>query len=418
MPQFCLQSIQIPLPCEPFRVKSSEFTNGELHIRFAREAGDEGFGLCPHCGDELHPHQRRQVSLRAVPVNGIRKVFWDVEHMVCHCRNCDAYITQDIPFRFGPMRCTTFLAKEICSQLDMQNMNVVAVSRILGLSWDRVKNVHREYLRLVNGFLPPPEGPELAVVDEFSIERGQTYATLVINGATKETLYVEKGKSKESFEPFFSRYSPEFYGRIEAFAMDQNAQYNIVVRKHLPAVPVVADYFHMLKNFSDSVLDKVRLRAARSCRNEGDKDSYWVWKRSKRLLSTRFPSSADDIPDLQTWSAQQSLIMLMDQNKEMDTCIHMRENLQKMYETCRDRASMKKNWDSWCAMASVSEIKELAAFAENKRRFEDEILSHAEHPFSSGVIEGCMNKIKAQESRLRLQGLGLLLQADILLLPS
>lgn len=69
-------------------------------------------------------------------------------------------------------------------------------------------------------------------------------------------------------------------------------------------------------------------------------------------------------------------------------------------------------------MAAVSGIKELAAFAENKRRFEDEILSHAEHPFSSGVIEGCMNKIKAQESRLRLQGLGLLLQADILLLPS
>lgn len=392
MPKLVLQSIQIPLACEPFTVQSMSIIEGALHLRMAHE-GYRGF--CPYCGEPLHPHQKRVTSLRSLPIDIYRKVFWDVERTVMYCPNCDKHFTEKIPFQFEGMRCTTTLAKEVCDQLDLPNMNIKAVAAAEGLPWDTVKNIQSKYLNRVSNVLPPPDGPKLAVVDEFSIERGQKYATLVINGKTKETLHVAKGRSKESFEPFFDKYEPEFYSGIEAIAMDQNAQYNVVAKKRLPGVPVVCDYFHMVKNYSNLVLDKVRLRAARASKEQGDKDSYRVWKRSKRLLSTRLPKHADDIPDdIQKYLAQQSLMRLMEQNREVDICVHMREKLQRMYETCRDRDRMKELWGSWRSMAEASGIPELAAFARNKSRCEDEILAHAEHPFSSGVIEGCMNKIK------------------------
>lgn len=48
----------------------------------------------------------------------------------------------------------------------------------------------------------------------------------------------------------------------------------------------------------------------------------------------------------------------------------------------------------WIKMAQASGIKELSHFAEKKDKKRDEILNHAKMPISSGVIEGCMNKIK------------------------
>lgn len=384
----CPQSIEIQLPCEPYEVESSRLEGKELHIRFVRCVGPE---RCPECGEVMHVHENRQVSLRAMPCGEHRIVFWDVETCVYRCPDCGLFKSADIPFRFGRRQCTVHLAKHICFLMERQNMTVSVVSDILGLGWDRVKGIHRDFLSAVSDRLPEPESPALAVVDEFSIERGQSYATLVINGKSKQVLYTAKGKRKEDFEPFFDRYGAKFYDGIEAFAMDQNAQYNEVVRKRLPKAAIVADYFHMLKNYSDQVLDKVRLRAARTCRKEGDMPSYWIWKRSRRLLSTRL---GDEASDAGTWCAMQSLETLMRQNKELDTCIHLREELQWMYENCRDGGMMAQKWDQWRDMARASGIPELASFADNKDKFREEIIAHAEHPFSSGVIEGCMNKIK------------------------
>lgn len=45
-------------------------------------------------------------------------------------------------------------------------------------------------------------------------------------------------------------------------------------------------------------------------------------------------------------------------------------------------------------MAKTSGIDELGKFAEKKEKRSEEIINHAKMPITSGVIEGCMNKIK------------------------
>lgn len=89
------------------------------------------------------------------------------------------------------------------------------------------------------------------------------------------------------------------------------------------------------------------------------------------------------------------LSAMMEENHDLDVCIHMRERLQRLYDNCRDIGAMSECWDDWCRMARESGVPELVRFAERKKGLRQrEIINHALFPISSGVIEGCMNRIK------------------------
>ena len=149
----------------------------------------------------------------------------------------------------------------------------------------------------------------------------------------------------------------------------------------------------MLKNYTADVIDRVRLRTARTYLKSGDKARYVAWKSSKRLLTKRLEKE-EDIEDEAEWEAQFRLQTMMESCHELDVCLHMKEALQKLYDECRDEEKMRKGWKNWCEMAKASDIDELMKFAEKKEKRTEEIINHAKMPISSGVIEGCMNKIK------------------------
>ena len=391
MLKLCPQSIEILLPCEPFKVEGNETKGEELHIRFEPSGTP---GRCPRCGDTQTIHAWRRIRLDGPPTALHRRTVWDVRYRVCKCDFCEAYNTEPIPFRFGNTHCTTYLAKLICEDLSGSDQNIRSVGRRYGLSWDRVKGVHREYLTSLKALAPEPDPPEVCVVDEFAVERNHRYATLVIDAETKLPLYLHKGNAAKDFEPFFSLYGNDFYDSIKAFAMDQNASYSSVVGRHLPSCTVVCDYFHIMKNYSEQVTDGVRRRTVRQFLKLGRKESAQRIGCSARLLNRRFPSD-DGIDDEDDWSARLMLKAMMEENHDLDVCIHMRERLQHLYDDCRDVAAMGEGWRTWCDMAMQSGVPELVQFAMKKRKLrEQEIVNHALFPVSFGVIEGCMNKIK------------------------
>lgn len=390
--QLGLQCIDILLPCEPFSVSGNsyiDYNDKSLVIPFHYVGKRE---RCT-CGETYKVHQKRRIRLAAPPEGLLRKVWWEVDYCVYRCDNCDYFITQDIPFRFGKTRCTSYLAKMVCDDLDCNARTIRDCAAAFGLGWDTVKNIHKEYLSLAHGLSGVPDAPKVCVVDEFSVEKRHKYATLVINAETKESLYLHKGNSKEDFRPFFKEHKSSWYKGIKAFAMDQNAQYDSVVKEEAPWAMVIADYFHILKNYVEGVVDKVRLRTARDYLKTGSRRLYEEWKGSKRLLAKRLLGE-EDVDDEKEWEAQFRLRMMMDSCHELDVCLHMKELLQKMFDECRDEKRMEKEWDSWCEMAKASGIPELVRFAENKDKRRTQILNHAKMPISSGVIEGCMNKIK------------------------
>lgn len=383
MPKLHAQNIQILLPWEPFRVTKSEIIGEDLHIHFGPVSAT---GECPDCGQTYRIHQWREIELLGPPVALHKKSFWHVRYCNQECQCCGYFRTQDIPFRFGRTKCTTYLAKMVCDDMNANSETVVEVARRYGLKWDMVKNIHKTFLRMLAGAVPTPEGPRIAAVDEFSIEKRHRYATLVVNAENKYPLFIHRGNSAEDFKPFFERYDETFYSRIEAFAMDQNASYSSVVRECLPQCAVVCDYFHMVKNYNDDVIDRIRARMARDANISGNPQRLRRLKGSKRLLLKRIRD--DD------WDARLALQDIMDENMDLDVALHMRERLQDMYDGCRDESMMERLWRRWCEMARESGIPELMRYAEKKARRTAEIISHARFAISSGIIEGCIHKIK------------------------
>lgn len=390
--QLKYEFIQILLPCEPFcKTGESYFekSTGALVIPFAYKGERE---RCS-CGEEYHIHGYRKIRLAAPSIGLHKKVYWEVKYCVYRCNDCDCYFTQQIPFRFGRTKCTTYLAKMICDDLDSNSRTIKDCAAFFALGWDTVKNIHKEFLEEARQKSIKPEAPDVCVVDEYSIEKGHRYATLVINAKDKEVLYQHTGNAMEDFRPFFKEHNDSWYKKIKGFAMDQNAQYNRVVNEEAPWITIVADYFHMLKNYTSDVIDKVRLRTARGYLKNGDKEHYVAWKSSKRLLSKRLKSE-ENIEDETEWEAQFRLQSMMESCHELDVCLHMKEALQNLYDSCRNDEKMRRGWKDWCDMAKASGIEELRKFAEKKEKHTEEIINHAKMPISSGVIEGCMNKIK------------------------
>lgn len=390
--QLKYESIDILLPCEPFcKTGVSYFDEkaGALVIPFAYCGEKE---KCS-CGEEYHIHEYRKIRLAAPSVGLHMKVFWEVTYCVYRCENCDYYITQYIPFRFGKTRCTTYLAKRICDDLDSNSRTIKDCATAFGLGWDTIKNIHKEFLEEARKKSLKPEAPKVCVVDEYSIEKCHKYATLVISAEDKEVLYQHKGNAMEDFRPFFKEHKESWYKNIKGFAMDQNAQYNRVVKEEAPWITIVADYFHMLKNYTSDVIDKIRLRTARYYLKTGDRQRYMEWKNANRLFSKRLKDE-ENVEDESEWEAQFKLQSMMESCHELDVCLHMRESLQKLYEECRSEDEMRNSWKEWYDMAKASGIEELKKFAEKKEKRSEEIINHAKMPITSGIIEGCMNKIK------------------------
>ena len=85
----------------------------------------------------------------------------------------------------------------------------------------------------------------------------------VMDLETGEVLWVGEGRSKDDFEQFFKETEPDFLTDVMAVAMDMNASYHLVVKKHMPQVQIVYDRYHMQAQFGKDVLGAVRLSEAR-----------------------------------------------------------------------------------------------------------------------------------------------------------
>lgn len=78
-----------------------------------------------------------------------------------------------------------------------------------------------------------------------------------------DILWGRKGRAMKDFKKFFEDVSSDSLSAVIAVAMDMNASYNKLVKKHLPKAQIVYDQFHMQSQFGRDVLGVIRLDEAR-----------------------------------------------------------------------------------------------------------------------------------------------------------
>jgi transposase len=266
----------------------------------------------------------------------------------------------------------------LCSVLPIKQ-----VAAFFGLHWETVKALDKAAL---SRRMDPVDlsGVTVLAMDEFAIQRGHRYATVVIDPQRRRVLWVGRDRSREAVRPFFELLGKRGCRRIRAVAMDMSAAYANEVRAHCPKAEIVYDLFHVVAKYGREVIDRVRVDEANRLRD--DKPARKVVKSARWLLlrnraSLKRPEDAVRLDEL--LAANQALM----------TVYVLKDELKALWRQPTVKAA-RAAWRDWIDKARSSGIKPLIRFAEKLADYCDGIVASARWRLNTSVLEGINNKIK------------------------
>jgi transposase len=352
----------------------------EVHLELHPLAGHPR--VCSGCGTPCCAiHDTTERWVRDLPILG------SDTHLLVHrvrvaCRSCGGPKIEQLDWLEPYARVTVRLAQNVarlCRVLPVKH-----VADYLDLDWKTVKAIDKAYLHRTLGPVELDGVTKLAM-DEFAIQKGHRYATVVIDPTCKRVLWVGRGRSREDVRPFFVELlGPDRCKRVEAVAMDMNAAYDLEVRQRCPKAEVVYDLFHVVAKYGREVIDRVRVDEAN--RVKDDKPARKLIKGARWLLL----KNADNVTREKD---RVRLAELLKANRSLMKVYVLKDDLKELW-AYRHTGYARQFWAGWYARAIRSRIEPLKAFARKLAGYLPGILSHCRFPLHTSVLEGINNKIK------------------------
>lgn len=260
--------------------------------------------------------------------------------------------------------------------------SILHVSRHFELDWKTVKDIDKRYLERRLGPVDL-DGIDVIGMDEFAIQKGHRYATVIVEPTRKRVLWIGRGRGREDVRPFFELLGAERCAGLKAAVMDMNAGYELEVRRHCPQAAIVFDLFHVIAKYGREVIDRVRVDRANELR-EQRRDRRIVKGARWLLLKNRNNLREDEDVQLQE---------LLAANRSLFVVYVLRDALKELWNY-RHAGYAARAWRSWYRKALRSRIEPLRRFAQRLRPYLPGILAHCQYPLGTNLIEGINNRIK------------------------
>ena len=335
--------------------------------------------FCSGCGEvveRIHGWTERWV--RDLPAWGAET--WLLVHLRrMKCERCGTAM-EEVPWLSRHARVTKRLAESVarmCREVPIRH-----VAEHFGLSWDRVKRIHKAYLYKELG-KPDLSGVTEIAMDEFAIHKGHRYATVIIEPRSRRVLWVGRGRGREDIRPFFELLGETGRKQLKAAVMDMWEPYEQEVRAQCPQARIVYDLFHVKSKYGREVVDRVRVDEAKRLNN--DNPARKVVKGAKWLLLR----NSDNLCSQERVRLKE----LLGANKRLATVYVLKEDLAHLWDYKYEGAA-RRFWEQWYSRAIRSRIEPLKRFARKLKERLSGILAHCHHPLNTSVIEGINNKIK------------------------
>jgi len=297
-----------------------------------------------------------------------------------NCPRCGPKLEQlDWLARYA--RVTRRLAQNVvrlCAVLPIKH-----VADYLGLGWDTVKRIDQDHLEETLG---PVDlgGVESIVMDEFAIQKGHRYATVVLDSTSRRVLWVCRGRCRKDIRPFFEKLGVEGRRRLRAVAIDMNSAYEEETRYQCPLAEIVYDLFHVVAKYGREVIDRVRVDEANRLRHDKParkvvKGARWLLLRNRENIVKR--------------EDRVRLNELLSANKRLTTVYVLKDDLKHLWHYRYEGAALRF-WKQWYDRAIRSRIDPLKRFARNLKERIRGILAHCHWPLHTSLLEGINNRIK------------------------
>jgi transposase len=343
--------------------------------------------VCRRCGQatkQLHDATLRRV--RELPILDAETWLLLPQARV-NCPTCGPTV-EALPWLDRYARMTKRFADSVARLAQL--LPIKQVSEWFGLSWDTVQAIDRATLEARLGPVDLSDVRRIAI-DEFAIQKGHRYATVVVDPETRRVLWVGRGRGREDVRPFFELLGPTGCAALEVAVMDMSESYELETRQHCPQAAIVYDLFHVVAKFGREVVDRVRVdetnRVARAAgpndqrtraRRRVIKGTRWLLLRNQRTLRRK-----DRVRLREVLAA----------NRRLWVVYVLKDALKHLWTYTYVGAALRA-WHEWYGWAIRSRIPALAAFARNLKLKLAGILAHCRYPFHTSVLEGINNKIK------------------------
>lgn len=367
---------------EGYRVVSAvevEGRDGPEYL-FTLESAPVGAPSCERCGAPCRSiHDRAIREIRDLPVFG-RPTRLLLPRRRVWCRRCGPALER-LSWLARNSRITQRLAEYASDLLEV--MTVRDAAAMLGLDWKRVRAVDKLQLQRRFGGLDMT-GVRLLAMDEFAIQKGHRYATVIIDYETRRVLWVGRGRTRTDLRPFFEALSAEQRGQIQAVAMDMNSSYELEVKKHCPQAEIVYDLFHVVAKFGREVIGRVRVDEA---------NRLWADKPERKLVKSSHWLLLRNRENIGKDSDRVRLDELLKANAALMTVYVSKDDLKEIWKQ-NSESQARSLWDAWIQRAIESDIQPLILFAKRLAGYVEGILSSSRWKLNTSVLEGINNRIK------------------------
>lgn len=337
---------------------------------------------CSHCKSwRVIRAGKTDRLFQGVPI-GKMKVYILFEAQRLACKECGKTRQEHIKFSKPKAFYTNYFKRYA---LELSRLGTIKdVADHLGVGWDLIKEIQKDYLQK-HYSRPPIKGARYIAIDEFAVEKGHKYMTVVYNLETGTILYAGKGKDAQSLNGFWRRIRRNKV-KIQAVAIDMSPAYISAVKNNIPKAQIIFDRFHIKKQLNEEISQLRR----DLYRQEADINKKELLKGTRWLLLKNEENLKSEKQE------QMRLQQALDINRPLAIAYYLKEELDLIWEQ-DTRKQAEKALGSWVAKALASKVPRLKKFANTLLAHRSGIFAWYNYPISTGPLEGINNKIKTMK---------------------
>jgi len=224
--------------------------------------------------------------------------------------------------------------------------------------------------------------PRTIGVDEKSFRKRHDYETVVCDLERGTVEYVGKDRKKKSLGAYFSQFTEEELGQVEAVAMDMWDPFVAATKEHVPDADdkIVFDRYHVMGMLNKTV-DSVRKAEHKLLTEQGDdslKGTKYIWL-----------SNEENIPERRLPEFKE----LRGKNLKVGRAWSIKETFRHLWDYKRVGWARQffKRWYFWATHSRLQPIIDVAKSL--KGRLEN-ILTFIKHRVTNAVAEAINSKIE------------------------
>lgn len=365
----------------PWRVVNVDFRQSEGVIVFQIDNTAQRL-TCPACGAIDQPvHDRLSRSWRHLNFFQYQAVLQARVPRV-GCTVCEKTTQVSVPWARAGSGFTQTLEAFIVALCEQ--MPVLAVARLLGVSDDRVWRVLDHYVKQARDQEDYSTVRRISA-DERSARRGQRYVTMFCDAEERRLLFATPGKNAATFAAFTDdlvAHGGDAHA-ITDVSLDLGLAYQAGAREHCPNAVVSFDPFHVIA-LANEAMDQVR-RA--EVKHETD------------LKGCRWGT----LKDAANWTTAQITQMHWLQRSGLKTARawRLKERLREVFAQHVDLAdteTLLRRWISWAKRCRLAPFKRLAGTVQKHLAG---IVEHFRSGLNNGFAEAINGRIQAAKARAK-----------------